>query len=427
MIGLSYLLGAAVMFFKLPTADFLSRAFTGARAWNERRRLPRQEQEQPALTGSIDKPGQTFDGFTLYSCASLEGPNCRAYLINMQRQVVHSWAMPFSQIWPHPTHTRKREVEDSLVCFFDCHPFPNGDLLVVFQGVEQLAHGYGLAKLDKDSKLLWRYSENVHHDIDVGEDGVIYALTHRTVEEMPHGLEYIPTPCLADTLVLLSPEGKELKKVPLLEAFRDSPYAELLASLEPGRHGAGTGRLNGRGFAETDLAQDALHANAVKVLSRRLAPRFPRFKAGQVLVSLRHLHTIAVIDTGTRTVVWAARGPWQAQHDPQFLDDGRLLLFDNRGLPKGSRVLEYDPNLQSFPWSYSGEGRGSFYSSERGMCQRFPNGNTFIVNSEKGEMLEVSRDKEVVWSCSTHRFLTTARRYGPGQLRFLPGGVRARP
>jgi len=426
---LCYVLGAAVMFFELPTSDFLSKAFIGARAWNERRHLPAQASEQPAIAGVVDTPGRTFDGFTLFAVASLDVPSCQAFLINMQRKVVHRWAIAFSQVWPNPFHTKEGRVKDSLVCFFGSHLYPNGDLLVVFHGLEQLANGFGLVKLDKDSKVLWKYSENVHHDVDVGEDGTIYAIEHRVTHEMPEGLAYIPTPCLVDFLVLLSPDGKLLKRIPLLEAFRDSPYAALLTALEPaGKRDSRPGRLTGPRFDEAVLRQDALHANFVKVLSRKLAPRFPQLKAGQVLISLRHLDAIAVVDTDKGSVVWAARGPWQAQHDPQFLDNGHLLLFDNRGLPKGSRVLEYDPQTQAFPWSYAGENKGPFSKSERGMCQRLPNGNTLIVDSEGGEVFEVSRSKEVVWSFSTkRRFIATARRYGPDQIRFLKGEIRARP
>jgi outer membrane protein assembly factor BamB len=173
--------------------------------------------------------------------------------------------------------------------------------------------------------------------------------------------------------------------------------------------------------------RDIFHLNSVKVLTRQLAPKFPMFKPGQVLVSMCHLDTIAVLDIDSGKLVWAARGPWEFQHDPQFLDNGRLLLFDNLGSPTESRVLEYDPTTQAFPWSYSGENAKPFLSKLRGMSQRLPNGNTLIVNSDAGKILEVTRDKELVWSCSTGGFTTSGRRFRPEQLPFLEGGQRARP
>jgi hypothetical protein len=220
-----------------------------------------------------------------------------------------------------------------------------------------------------------------------------------------------------DNLVVLSPEGKELARpIPILEAFQNSEYTPLLSSL-PKVAGWGSG----------GLPADVLHMNHVRVLTRRLAPHFPRFKAGQVLISLRSVDTIAVLDTEKRSVVWAARGPWRAQHDPQFLDNGHLLIFDNLGSLRSSRVLEYDPQTQAFPWSYPDESGAPFRSGERGMSQRLPNGNTLIVNSQEKEILEVTPSKEVVWSRSFAAFINMGRRYSPDQLPFMKGGPHARP
>jgi hypothetical protein len=187
--------------------------------------------------------------------------------------------------------------------------------------------------------------------------------------------------------------------------------------------------LTAPGYDKAVERRDALHTNSVKVLTRKLAPKFPRFKAGQVLLSLRSPDAIAFLDVDKGKVVWAARGPWKAQHDAQFLDTGRILVFDNRGLPKRSRVLEYDPETQALPWSYT-ERQGHFYTHEQGQCQRLPNGNTLIVISEMGEALEVTADKEVVWVVSLQRdmgYFTTTRRYSPQELHFLKEGQRPRP
>jgi hypothetical protein len=432
LASLAYLLGAAVMFFHLPTSGFLDKAFTGARAWNEKRQVAPPASDEDLLPAAaatpIDEPGKTFDGFTLYAAASLEAGSTQVFVLNMRREVVHRWAVSFNKIWPNPPHL-SGPIQDYLVCIFACHPFPNGDLLVVFHGWEQEANGYGLVKLDKDSNVLWKYAGHVHHDVDVGEDGTIYAIQHELADTMPAGLEFIPTPCLVDSLILLGPDGKPKKKpIPILEAFRDSPYAALLDSLQPGRKTRNApGASTGPRFNDSVLRKDVLHMNCVQELRRGVAPKFPAFKAGRVLISLRHLDTVAVVDPDRGSVVWAARGPWRAQHDAQFLDNGHLLIFDNAGLPKGSRVLEYDPQTQALPWSYSGENHSPFYSTERGLCQRLPNGNTLVVNSEGGEILEVTRGKEVVWSCRVRAYFNYARRYSAAQLPFLKGDPRGRP
>ncbi len=293
--------------------------------------------------------------------------------------------------------------------------------------------GYGLAKMDRDSHVLWKCRDNYHHGVDVGEDGTVYAISTEVLDAMPHGMEYIPTPCLNDVVDVLSPEGQRVKRIRLLEAFRDSPYAPLLCMLERSKmYGqasppAPPGVVTTPPFVDEPRRRDVLHLNAVKVLSRALAPHFPIFKAGQLLVSPRNLDAIAVLDPNSEKVVWAARGPWRAQHDPSFLANGHLLLFDNMGSPHGSRVLEYDPQTQAFPWWYPGANGIPFYTRLRGMSQRLPNGNTLIVNSDGGEVFEVTPGREVVWSCSCGTELKRARRYTPDQLPFLNGGPRARP
>jgi hypothetical protein len=429
MVLCVFVLGAAVMFFDLPPADFLAKAFIGCRAVFERTNVtvPEPTPDLPPSAKGIDNPEKTFDGFTLCTFAAVHGVSTEAYLLDMQFKLHHRWGVPFSKIWPNPRHV-PTPVKDSYVAFFACHLYPNGDLLVVLHGVQQTAVGYGLVKLDKNSEIIWSYAAGMHHHVDVGGDGTIYAIQHETVNSMPEGLEFIPTPCLVDFVVMLTPDGKPKgTPIPVLEAFRDSPYAALLQSLEPAKaKDAETGPSTMQRFDDKTRKQDALHTNTVQVLTPALAQKFPGWKAGQLLITMRNLDAIAVVDPETRAVVWAARGPWQAPHDAQFLDNGTLLLFDNQGMRKGSRVLEYDPRTQAFPWSYTGENWGPFFTSERGMCQRLANGNTLAVNSIGGEILEVTRAKEVVWSFAPHRFIAYGRRYAADQVPFLPANARPR-
>ena len=90
-----------------------------------------------------------------------------------------------------------------------------------------------------------------------------------------------------------------------------------------------------------------------------------------------------------------AQGLWRQQHAADFLDNGRLLLYDNLGVARASRVLEYDPTTHAVPWSFMCEN----LNRERGMAERLPNGNTLVVDGQRLRILEVTPDKEVVWIC----------------------------
>ncbi len=309
LLSLAYLLGAAVMFFELPSSLFLRRAFVGGVAWYEARPEPPASQEpSPPSVGQVDKPDKTCDGFTL----CMYGGNSQAILVDMHGTVVHRWHVPFSQVWPDPPHLRG-PIGDAAVYFNDGHVYANGDLVVVIEGPidgRNPSNGFGLARLDRDSRVLWKYAEKCHHDLDVGEDGTIYAIANETVRTVPKGLERIPTPCLVDVIHVVSPEGKTLKKIPILEAIHDSPYAALLGAFErPGAIGAAPpGPGAARSPVQDDLRnRDVLHTNAIRVLNHSLAPKFRLFKPGQLLISPRHLDAIAVVDPDSGKAVWAAR------------------------------------------------------------------------------------------------------------------------
>jgi hypothetical protein len=437
LVGLGYLGGAAVMFYELPSCDFLNKSFAGAIAWYERgHALHASAFGDPSSAVfakvSVDEADKTYDGFTLFTAT--EGP--RATLLDMRGNVVHRWELPFRQAWPKAPHVED-PLPDDHIHWFGCHLYPNGDLLAIYHADGDTPYGYGLVKLDKDSKLLWSYANRVHHNLDVGEDGTIYAVAQKIIDQPPAGLEFLSMPCLTDSLVVLAPDGRVVETFPLLDAFVSSPYAPMLDSIP--KHF--TDKYPGGDFAlsrtqRRAFRSDLLHTNSVKVLSKALAPKFPSLHSGQALLSLRNLDALIVLDLATRHVVWAAQGIWQTQHHADFLDNGHLLLFDNAGSPRGARILEYDPLTHAIPWLYADERR--FKARSRGVAQRFPNGNTLIVDPDDRWLFEVTPDKELVWkivlslvdspgaSSSVHE-INFARRYRADELTFLQGVACARP
>src|SRR5437867_2549829 len=97
--GLGYVVGAAVMFFQLPSSEFLYQAFTGSKAWHERGKPALNPFHPPEIEVregvTVDKPGQTYDGFTLVTTTQ----RARATLLDMRGQVIHQWELPFSRAW----------------------------------------------------------------------------------------------------------------------------------------------------------------------------------------------------------------------------------------------------------------------------------------------------------------------------------------
>jgi hypothetical protein len=459
LVSLSYVCGAAAMFFGLPTSSYLSSAFAEAQQWANRTDSPAPGPSGDLTSArvTVDIPEETFDGYTLVS--SSQGVD--VVLLDMPGRVVHQWNVSLGDRWSGaPVHCERCSVD------------PNGDLLVLYGGPNS-PYGETFARFDKDSHFLWGYSAGVHHDFDVGDDGRIYIVTQRAGVKAPAGLDSIPSDYIADSLIVLSPEGKPLETVPILEAFRDSPYFLTFLSdvesdpsssvagpmhhpmpgppqpdfhfpppgmpLPPGGMPPGPGQPQRSGsFGRGDI----LHTNSVKVLGQALASHYPSFKPGQVLLSLRSPSLIAVLDIPLRRVVWSAKGPWKSQHDARFLDNGRLLLFDNQGSARGSRVLEYDPATQALPWSYTATGALKSWSPFRGGSQRLANENTLVVNPEGLRIIEVTKGQKIVWQWGCEQSaaqrgappagaeslcITGARRYGPQDLTFLQEKPGAKP
>ena len=152
------------------------------------------------------------------------------------------------------------------------------------------------------------------------------------------------------------------------------------------------------------LDRDFIHLNDVEVLSTDLAAAFPQFDAGDILISLRNLNLLLVIDPTTERIKWSMTGPFLRQHDPDFLSNGHISVFDNRRDDSsgdslgGSRILEINPLTGAVSTVFSGSAGLPFYTETMGDHQRLENGNTLITESESGHAFEISPEGEIVWS-----------------------------
>jgi len=387
---LAFLGGSFVVLGKVFPYDYLDSAYQAARALYAQRTQYREATATDLyVPARSDKRGVTIhdheraqSGLTLYTSSHDQ----RAFLISMEGDVIHEWHLPFSAIWDE-TAAAKKPWPDSFVIWDDIHLFPNGDLLAIYVGIGDTPWGYGLVKMDKDSQVVWKYLERAHHDLDIAGDGKIYLLTHELRFDKIETAQHLVPPRVDDYVVVLSPDGKELKKVSVLDALVKSPYGRLLIRIP--WYATGEAR-NG----------DFTHANAVDLIRPETAAHLPFAKDGQVLVSLRELDMIALLDLDREEIVWALRGPWLGQHDPDVLPNGHILLFDNAGnYGDGgqSRVIEFDPRTLEIVWSYAGDAQNPFESIVRSGQERLSNGNTLITESDGGRLLEVAPDGTIVW------------------------------
>lgn len=303
-----------------------------------------------------------YEGLNLYT----SGHAPEAILMDAEGNELHKWSYDFWKIWPDYELPEKNIANHDF--WRRVYLYENGDLLAIFEGI-------GLIKLDKDSNLLWARQCNSHHDLFVDEKNRIYVLTREMVVNEKYNKN---GPILEDFISILSPEGNQIKRVSILKSLEDSKYALVLNQIK--------------------RKIDLLHTNTIEILDGRLESLSPAFRKGNVLISIRWLRTICVVDMETESVTWALTGlMWDQQHQPTILENGNMLLFDNRGHNGKSKVIEFNPFSQEVFWTYAGTPDTPLYSKSCGASERLPNGNTLISESDAGRAIEVTPNNEIVW------------------------------
>lgn len=385
--AISFGLGAFVVLAEVPPYQSMKNAWrAGTALWEQRTKYTDVERLDFWAEARSDQSGVTIhdanraqNGLTLYS--SGDGPH--AVLIDMDGNIVHEWRMPFSMIHDE-TSPIPNPQKDDFMHWHTAKMAPDGGLIVQYTAAGDTPYGYGMAKMDRDSNLVWKYLGTAHHDFSIADDGRVYALTQEFRFNTYANRKQLTPPRLDDFAVILSPEGKEIKKVSILDALINSSYANMVD------------------FAPYFANEDILHTNTIQLIDADTAKNFAYGKEGDVVVSFRDLGIIAVLDMDAEKIVWATRGSWLGQHDPDVLPNGDILLFDNQGQladPDAgqSRVLQIDPETNAITWQYKGTATHKFDSNIRADQQRLPNGNTLITESSGGRLFEVTPTGDIVW------------------------------
>ena len=318
----------------------------------------RKAPQQKNIT--IYKKKLTYNGLNLL--CSGHGPE--AILMDMEGNQLHKWSYDVYSVWSDykpPNGSHNHEMWRRV------HLMNNGDLLAIFEGV-------GLIKIDKNSNLIWGYQCKAHHDLFVSKEKQIFVLT-RSAKIYPKYNKI--EPILEDFITILDQNGQEINRISILKCIENSDYMTILNRKE--------------------IKGDFLHTNTIELIDNRLASKFKEIREGNVLLSIPRFDMVCVVDLEKEQVVWAIFNLWGAQHHPTVLKNGNILIFDNVGAKDQSRVLEFNPLTQQICWKYTGTSKKPFFSLNCGSCQRLPNGNTLISETEGGRAFEVTPDKKIVW------------------------------
>lgn len=362
-----------------------SKALVGLLRINEKSKDIRWPKENLEPRGLIDvDPVLSEPGYTLFTSTH----DSTARLLDHSGRVVHAWKVEFNKIWDNQDHVLSlKTLSDSYFYLRDFYLYPNGEIVLALHVAGVTPWGVGLVKLDQASNTIWHYSGYVNNDFEVAQSGNIFAVIHKIREEPIEKVESIMPPFLEDHIATLDSNGNELATLSLITALEKSDYADLLYQLE---------------YMHQENS-DTFHTNSIEeVLSDD--PGVPWLKRGNLLLSIRNLNALAVLNPKTEQIVYATGLRTRMQHDIDLLPTGNLMLYDNRGsLRNGgqSRVIEFDPLTQAIVWKFEGTPEDPLHTEFWGAQQRLTNGNTLIVDPERGRIIEVTQDGKMVWDYRT--------------------------
>jgi len=341
--------------------------------------VPADLAEQLSVLGYVDYAptrDASADGVTTYDSArSYPGYNlyvnrtqCTAHLIDARGKSVHGWTGSDCGRWE-----RARLL-------------PNGDLLVVGSDAtsatsapDPLATRH-LSRFDWRGERVWRSTFPAHHDVAPLDSGFVsLTMALRQMPEISRDL-----PIMDNSLARLDDDGVMLETLSLVDSYRAAPESIQFKESKPDR--------GGRWLSP-------IHANSVfPMRSPGLAKRHALYAPGNVLVSSRKQDNIAVVSWRSGEVIWSwGQDELSGPHDAEVLENGHFLVLDNGWHRGWSRVVELDPIERKIVWEYRAKDPAVFYTASRGSCQRLPNRNTLIANSDNGIAFEVTREGDIVW------------------------------
>lgn len=292
----------------------------------------------------------------------------------------HTWAIDYASL---DSDGPLNEVDNP-------HPFSvleDGSIIVGFD------KGDIMARLDACGAPVWIKKGIYHHSLSRAEDGSFWVWRGDGGTAYGH-FNYMEN-FDANT-------GNTIREIGLIEdIIKASESSSLIFGVSPD--------YEFRKFdSDPQDKSDLFHPNDIDVLSSELAPKFPLFEPGDMLLSFRTINLVAVLDPNTYSVKWWSHGPWIQQHDPDFTADGRISVYDNNTGRGKSRILKIDPQSRVVE-NRLFNGNLEFYSPAMGKHQYLPTGNVLIAIPGEGRIVEVTKDGNVVMefnnvSSASHRF-----------------------
>ena len=149
---------------------------------------------------------------------------CMAWIMDRSGSVYHRWPLrrdaPWGDLKRHHGFTTIDNIYPEGL-----HLYDNGDLLVGYQARNTYPYSVGLAKFDKNAKLLWQRENLTHHWFYVDRKGLIYAPSHELIDSpLPIPGKVGPLSCeegkiYDNSIIVLDSNGTIVRKFSVLRSL----------------------------------------------------------------------------------------------------------------------------------------------------------------------------------------------------------------
>lgn len=249
----------------------------------------------------------------------------------------------------------------------------DGSVIYVFRD------GTSLNRMDKCSRTIWSVAGDYSHSVMPDEQSnAVWTIRQDTGEDIAKTTRIVQ---------IALEDGRIVRDFSIADIISANPSIDILELRRPHEDDAegNDPALPGRWLS------DPIHLNDVDPLPRELARTFPQFEPGDLLISARETNLLFILDPKTLAIKWWRIGATIRQHDPDWLPNGRISVFNNRSARAFSKIVEIDPTRGDRFVTVDGR-EIDFYSRIRGNHQVLPDGGHLIASTQQGRVLAVAND-----------------------------------
>ncbi|MEM9735767.1 MAG: arylsulfotransferase family protein, partial [Pseudomonadota bacterium] len=330
---------------------------------------------------AVTAPEAASEGLVLITGITAEETNL-ARIVDRDGRTIHEWDLDWTEVGPDPAY-----LPETLT--------PRGRLGGIIHGSQILPDGSimfnfsqrSTARVDICGRPVWALENFGHHFVVPAGDGTYWVGSE--ADPLTRDLSRIPnhTDRVVDfTFQRVNVEGEILEDHPLLDILYQNDLLGLMF-------------LANINNTTTLVGGDTMHMNDIDVFPEDMTPGV--FAPGDLMMSLRNINTVIVVDPEDFRIKFRSTGPFLRQHDPEFIDGNRILVFDNRNLlplpdpePLRSRIVEIDARTGAWQEVYRGP---DYFTEIVGKLALMENGNALIAISKQGQAMEITPAGEIAW------------------------------